>query len=188
QDASSGGHVHAVVYHATNLQDKDIYQQSGLSDPYIRFVVGSTDASSSTVDESLRPVRGSAERRDQTMLRTVDLGVHNSGDLIMMSLYDADSGLEFGDDLLYTTTLRVPWCSAFHATRHTADCGDGYTYDTSWLMPRQPLCNETSWVNLDGNDESQCTGGAAEDACLLLEFLIVPFQARSGVREGGGKQ
>lgn len=62
----------------------------------------------------------------------VDLGFHNSGDLVTVTVMDADSGLEFGDDVLYSAEVRVPWCSAFHAAEATADCEDGisYTCDT----------------------------------------------------------
>lgn len=42
---------------------------------------------------------------------------------------DSDSGLEFGDDLMYSTEVRVPWCSAFHAEVATADCGEAYEYE-----------------------------------------------------------
>lgn len=41
---------------------------------------------------------------------------------------DSDSGLEFGDDLLYSADVRVPWCSAFHADTITAECEEDYAY------------------------------------------------------------
>lgn len=51
----------------------------------------------------------------------------------------------------------------------------------SWAMPTQPQCNETSWVYLggdsDGGDETGC-GANNEYSCLLLEFIIVPFQVQ----------
>lgn len=59
QAASSGGRVHAIVHRATNLPDKDRYAQSGLSDAYVHFEIGSTVAKTSVVDENLDPVRGS---------------------------------------------------------------------------------------------------------------------------------
>lgn len=46
-----------------------------------------------------------------------------------IEVIDSDSGLEFGDDLLYTVDVSVPWCSAFHADAATADCEAGYAYD-----------------------------------------------------------
>lgn len=59
----------------------------------------------------------------------IDLGFHNSGDAVTMEVFDSDSGLEFGDDLLYTVDVNVPWCSAFHADSAIADCEEGYAYD-----------------------------------------------------------
>lgn len=59
----------------------------------------------------------------------IDIGYHNSGDVVKVKVLDADSGLEFGDDLLYSTTIHVPWCSAFHADVATAECDDGYDYE-----------------------------------------------------------
>lgn len=61
---------------------------------------------------------------------TLDLGLHNSGDLVDVKVWDSDSGWELTDTLLYNTTIRVPWCSAFHAEAVTADCdNEGYTYE-----------------------------------------------------------
>lgn len=57
QAASSGGRVHAILHKAINLPDKDKFQQSGLSDPYVRLEVGSTVAKSSVADGTLNPVR-----------------------------------------------------------------------------------------------------------------------------------
>ncbi|CAN0312948.1 unnamed protein product, partial [Hapterophycus canaliculatus] len=53
---SSGGRVHVVLQRAINLPDADNHQQSGLSDPYVKFSVGAIAAQSSVVDESLNPV------------------------------------------------------------------------------------------------------------------------------------
>lgn len=47
--------MHAFVHRAVNLPDADNHQQSGLSDPYVKFSVGATVARSSVVDESLNP-------------------------------------------------------------------------------------------------------------------------------------
>lgn len=57
QAASSGGRVYVVVHQAVNLPDSDGFSQSGLSDPYVQFEVGSTVATTTVVDESLNPVR-----------------------------------------------------------------------------------------------------------------------------------
>jgi len=57
QAHSSGGRVYAFLDRANNLPDADRHQQSGLSDPYVKFSVGSMVVRSSVVDESLNPVR-----------------------------------------------------------------------------------------------------------------------------------
>ena len=49
--------MQAFLDRAVNLPDADSHQQSGLSDPYVKFSVGATVARSSVVDESLNPVR-----------------------------------------------------------------------------------------------------------------------------------
>lgn len=59
----------------------------------------------------------------------IDLGFHNSGEVVTIEVIDSDSGLEFGDDLLYSVDVRVPWCSAFHANATTAECGEEYAYN-----------------------------------------------------------
>ena len=59
----------------------------------------------------------------------MDLGFHNSGDIVSITILDADSGLELEDDVLYSTRVRVPWCSAFHADVVTARCKDGHNYE-----------------------------------------------------------
>lgn len=59
----------------------------------------------------------------------IDLGFHNSGDLVTIEVIDSDSGLEFGDDLLYSVGVPVPWCSAFHANTTTTDCDEDYDYN-----------------------------------------------------------
>lgn len=46
-----------------------------------------------------------------------------------IEVIDSDSGLEFGDDLLYSVNVNVPWCSSFHADTATADCDEEYAYD-----------------------------------------------------------
>ena len=45
-----------------------------------------------------------------------------------IEVIDSDSGLEFGDDLLYSANVTVPWCSVFHADVATAECDEDYAY------------------------------------------------------------
>ncbi len=72
----------------------------------------------------------------------------------------------------------------FHAPVVEMDCKGEFgrecdVLDTPWLMPNQPRCYETGWINLDGNDASECflTDGVATDTCLFFSFDIIPFQA-----------
>ncbi|CAM9325981.1 unnamed protein product, partial [Hapterophycus canaliculatus] len=114
----------------------------------------------------------------------IDLGFHHSGDLVNMQVMDSDSGLEFGDDLLYSADVRVPWCSAFHADTGTAECEEDYAYNCdgmAWAMPTQPWCNETSWIYLGSSSDSEgaeadCEEIQDEVSCLRLQFMIIPFQ------------
>jgi hypothetical protein len=171
QQHSSGGTIAAVVYRALNLRDADKFVESGKSDPYVELTCGASVAKTHTVQNSLSPVWD----------ETIALGRHGSGDEIQLRVYDSDSGLEFWDDLLYETTLRVPFCSAFQAETIDADCTGQFDRDcdvlgSSWLMPSQPRCQESAWINLDGKDATRCEAEGAQDACLLLGFDIIPFQ------------
>ncbi len=72
----------------------------------------------------------------------------------------------------------------FHAPVVEADCKGKFgrecnLLDTPWLMPSQPRCRESGWINLDGNETSECflSDGVSTAACLFLSFDIIPFQA-----------
>lgn len=58
---------------------------------------------------------------------------------------DSDSGLEFGDDLMYSTEVRVPWCSAFHAEVAAADCLEAYEYECNVQVRAFKILQEYSW-------------------------------------------
>ncbi len=91
---------------------------------------------------------------------------------------------QFSDDLLFETVSFVPFCSMFHARIVEADCNGEFGRDcdllgTPWLMPSQPRCQEAGWINLDGNETSECLlseDGVSTAACLFLSFDIIPFQ------------
>jgi len=68
---------------------------------------------------------------------------------VSIEVIDSDSGLEFGDDLLYSVNVTVPWCSAFHADTAAADCEEDYAYKCDvWVRP----------VVADGSMASQRVG------------------------------
>ncbi len=75
----------------------------------------------------------------------------------------------------------------FHAPVVEADCKGKFGREcdvlgTPWLMPSQPRCRESGWINLDGNETSECflSDGVSTPACLFLSFDIIPFQAFVG--------
>ena len=164
QKLSSGGFVKAYVRRATNIPNKD-YLISRISDPYVEFKVGNNvRRQSKRVTNSLNPVWNDM----------VDLGLLGSATEISVSIWDYDEGLEFGDDLLVSKTIRVPFCSTFNASVSVVNCGEPFgcsSDESTWEMPSRQLCNESSSISF--SYDGPCTSGGT---CLFLDFLIVPFQ------------
>lgn len=162
-----GGNVTVFVKNMRNLPDRDIHLSSGKSDPYVKFTVNQgRTAKSSYARDTLNPVWN----------EEVNLGVLHSGTEIKVQIFDADSGIEWFDDLLLTVPIRVPFCSMFNATETENYC-EGKPFgcsvdDSTWAAPRRKMCHEFGLINF--REDANCEDDNAQ--CLEVEFRIVPFQ------------
>eukprot|EP01039_Chlorochromonas_danica_P003213 gene3212-3519_t len=168
QKVSSGGNVTIRVIRAVNLLNKDFSgPAAGVSDPYVRFSAGNVSVRTRTIRNTLNP-----HWHDEY----VSLGFLGSATLITVEMWDADSGLEFNDDLIARTTFRVPFCSTFTANTSTVKCADPFqcsSDDSMWHSPTRKHCNESGFVNFFPSKAS-CASGRG--TCLYFEVNIVPFQ------------
>lgn len=166
QKYSSGGNVTIYVKSARNLPNRDVFPMSSrLSDPYVQFVVGAgVERRSRTVRNSLDPVWD--ER--------VSLGLLGSATELLINVWDADSGVEYSDDLLHSHRMRVPFCSTFNASYVEIDCGEPFgceSHDSMWKMPNRKLCVESGSIDLTTGGE--CT--LSSSTCLDIDIEIAPF-------------
>lgn len=112
----------------------------------------------------------------QEWRQEIDLGFHYSGSRVSVEVIDSDSGLEFGDDLLYSVNVTVPWCSAFHADTAAADCEEDYAYE----------CDV--WVRTaiaDGCVASQRV--STQVSFYVAQSNFQPFQQRVAMSRGGAR-
>lgn len=160
---SSGGNVTVFVRSANNLPNEDhTGPAAGVSDPYVRFIVGSVVKETRNIRNSLNP----------TWNEYVNLGVLGSATLIKIEIWDKDTGLEFTDDLLVTGSVRVPFCTTFHANYSYNYCGEDFGCDSGdslWHMPNRQECVESGYVSFVNGQF--CSNGI----CLQLDFHIYPF-------------
>lgn len=159
QRLTSGGNVSILVHYATNLPNRDASgPAAGVSDPYVKFTVGDISVQTSDRRNTLNPVWN--ER--------VSIGYLNSATAITVEIWDKDSGLEFSDDILVRSQLRVPFCSTFMAPYDEVRCGTPFgceADDSLWHMPRRQQCNESGAINF---------GRRGVD--LYITVYLVPFQ------------
>ena len=160
---SSGGNVTIFVRSANNIPNYDHTGPSaGVSDPYVRFSVGSVVKETRNIRNTLNPVWN----------EFINLGVLGSGTLIIVEIWDKDTGLEFSDDLCVKESVRVPFCSTFSANTTYANCGNDFgcsSQDSLWHMPTRQECVESGYVSFVNGQF--CSSGI----CLQLDFHIVPF-------------
>ena len=167
QRFSAGGNVTVFVKRARNVANRDIYPTtSRLSDPYVEFTVGeNVKRRTSYVRDSLNPKWN----------EYVNLGLLTSGTELKVSLWDFDSGIEFGDDLIASIRMRVPFCSTFNASIEEIDCGKPFgcaSDDSLWKMPARKVCREEGIIDMSTGGEC----GVGSKTCLEIEIMIVPFQ------------
>ena len=107
-----------VVMRGQNLPDLDGFgAAAGETDMFVRVTIGNTVRSSSVVRNTLNPTwggffrdhNGNLEPRGEDMV----FGVHRSGTIVKVEVFDADSGFEGADDHIATVIANVPACSFF---------------------------------------------------------------------------
>jgi hypothetical protein len=167
QRFSAGGNVSVFVHGATNLKNLDIYPTtSRLSDPFVEFTVGNNIRKSTDyIRDSLNP----------NWNEHVSLGLLTSGTEVTITIWDYDSGIEFGHDKISRITMRVPFCSTFNASTEIVDCGQPFgcsSDDSLWKMPSRQVCKETGIIDMSSGAE--CDENS--HSCLELTFSIIPFQ------------
>ena len=107
-----GGNLTVSVVLAKNLPDTDGYGPfGGDTDAYIKVKISNVERSSSTVRNSLNPVW---DPQDKGI--NMSMGVHRAGTKMIIEVWDGDSGLEFGDDLIANVTNYVIPCSILDST------------------------------------------------------------------------
>ena len=163
---SSGGNVTAYIKWANNLPNRDFSGPSaGVSDPYVKFIIGDQSVKSSFVRNTLNPNWG---------YEAVNIGVLNSATYIGVEIWDYDIGVEGADDLLVTSFVRVPFCSTMNASTSRVECPEIFgcaAEDSAWKTPVRQLCNESGLITFVNG--KQCIDGGI---CLSLDIVIVPFQ------------
>lgn len=92
---------------------------------------------------------------------------------IIVRVWDKDSGLEFGDDLVAQVTLNAIYCSAFSALTQKVPTNDSST----WQMAEQPMCVEELWVPL--SESGDCSDETSSTPCMRIRMTAVPFQMRA---------
>lgn len=164
QAKSAGGNVTILVKYATNLPNRDATgPAAGVSDPYVKFRVGDVTAETSNIRNNLNPEWN----------EYVSLGFLSSATLINVEIWDKDTGLEFSDDLLVRSTVRVPFCSTFSANYAEERCESPFgcsADDSLWQMPRRKQCNETGTINF-----AAALCGTDRAVCLHIVIYIIPF-------------
>ena len=163
---SSGGNVTAYLKFANNLPNRDFSGPSaGVSDPYVKFIIGDKMVQSSFVRNTLNP---------SWNYEPVNLGVLNSATYITVEIWDFDVGIEGADDILVRSFVRVPFCHSIDAPLNRVECPEVFgcvAEDSAWKTPLRQMCNESGIIQFVKG--KSCLDGGI---CLYLDFVIVPFQ------------
>ena len=162
-----GGNFTLTVLEMTGLEDSDGWGPfSGYPDAYIVVETNGITLSSSPVRESRNPVWPDGGE---------DLWFGNqvSGTEIKIQVFDEDSGLEFGDDLLAKVSMNILDCSCFD---------DDEAADASC---NKLECVEEAWIALE--EGANCgfretwpwkNGASLEAKCARIRMTIQPLRVQ----------
>ncbi|KAI9996059.1 hypothetical protein PInf_013237 [Phytophthora infestans] len=161
-----------------NLPDLDSFGLAGLeTDAYVEALIGDNLRTSGVVWNSLNPIwLPCAEpgcTGDGDVVRDLNFGFRPAGTEIVVRVWDKDSGLEFGDDLVAQVTLNAIYCSAFSAIKQKLPSNDTST----WALAEQPMCVEELWVPL--SESGDCTDAKSSAPCMRIRMTAIPFQMRT---------
>ncbi|KAG7391819.1 hypothetical protein PHYPSEUDO_003439 [Phytophthora pseudosyringae] len=178
QYASAGGNLTLTIVEMRHLPDLDGFGLAGLeTDAYVEALIGDNVRTSGVVWNSLSPKWPPCAEpgctAEDDLARDLNFGFRPAGTEIVVRVWDKDSGLEFGDDLVAQVTLNAIYCSAFSALKQAVPSNDTST----WAMAEQPMCVEELWVPLsEGGD---CTDESSSSPCMRIRMTAVPFQIRA---------
>ncbi|KAE9031781.1 hypothetical protein PR003_g9659 [Phytophthora rubi] len=178
QYASAGGNLTLTIVEMRHLPDLDGFGLAGLvTDPYVEALIGDNVRTSSVVWNSLNPKWPPCAQPGCTgvddLVRDLNFGFRPAGTEIIVRVWDKDSGLEFGDDLVAQVTLNAIYCSAFSALTQKVPTNDSST----WQMAEQPVCVEELWVPLSVSGD--CSDETSSTPCMRVRMTVVPFQMRA---------
>ncbi|EEY65507.1 uncharacterized protein PITG_02997 [Phytophthora infestans T30-4] len=178
QYASAGGNLTLTIVEMRNLPDLDSFGLAGLeTDAYVEALIGDNLRTSGVVWNSLNPIwLPCAEpgcTGDGDVVRDLNFGFRPAGTEIVVRVWDKDSGLEFGDDLVAQVTLNAIYCSAFSAIKQKLPSNDTST----WALAEQPMCVEELWVPL--SESGDCTDAKSSAPCMRIRMTAIPFQMRT---------
>ena len=133
----AGGNVIVTLKEGRNLPLLESFGYiTGDVDTYVVFNAGHIKRRSSVASNSLAPVwEGSPGSGGQAL----NLGMHESGAKVTFQAWDADSGLEFGDDPIGgEVALSVPECWYGEASWEHVRCTDRREYfEGRWTEVRR---------------------------------------------------
>jgi len=159
---TNGGNLTISIVEATSVEDRDSWGPfARLPDAYFEVDVGGVYRKTSVVSESANPVwpLGGEE---------LWFGAQASGTEVKLKLWDADDGLEFGDDLIAETTLHVADCSCFEEELET--CTIETCIEEAWVPLREGE-NCAGRLHWPWNSESDPTA-----MCVRIRMKINPFR------------
>ncbi len=197
-----GGNLTVTAVMAKNLQDLDGFGAfGGDTDAYVRIRIANVERTSSTVRNSLNPVWDPADPGIN-----MSMGVHRAGTKMIIEVWDGDSGLEFGDDLIANVTNYVIPCSIIDSTieppnTFLAGEKDPIAIKSNGAIPvpwrrqikngfrMQATCQETAWIPLDieaakaakSDGLEYCSSPNITNArCLALRMTVTAFNVEVG--------
>ncbi|CAK4571432.1 unnamed protein product [Aphanomyces euteiches] len=176
----AGGNLTITIVEMRNLPQLDHFGPFSLeTDAFITVSFGVDVLSTAPCLNSLNPVwppcaqpgcRGASD-----LQRDLTFGFRPSGTPFTLTVWDYDDGLEFAHDFIGSMTLHVIYCSALTSiSQPTPHAGQ----DSSFAMPKQPLCVEEIWLPLAPGACFDASGNATSTPCMRLRQTVVPFQVK----------
>ena len=161
------GNVSLTVMNITNLPSSRV--TLGSSNPYLRVLCnGNTFTSSVRVGNYLPSWEN----------EPISTGYVASASDLSIQVWYSQPGFDFLDRMVEEVHIRVPYCNSLSAYYHTETCPEPFygcsSDSSSWSMPTEPLCVESSSISMTTGQP--CT--STVDVCISLAISITPFAIR----------
>ncbi|RHY26440.1 hypothetical protein DYB32_008164 [Aphanomyces invadans] len=176
----AGGNLTVTVVEMRNLPELDSFGPFSVStDAFIRVTFGVDVLATDPILNSLNPVwppcAQAGCRGKQDIKRDLAFGYRTSGTPFLVEVLDYDDGMEFAHDFIAALTVHVIYCSAFSSVvQFTPNAGE----DSSFAMPKQPVCVEEVWLPLASGACFDSSGNFTDVPCMRLRQTVVPFQVK----------